>query len=383
MLNRCLWENNINDAIYWVLFSKKGKMERKILLSPKDFRPSFPDWNIEGILNPAAIRLPDNKIALFVRMSESSKDTGKKSFTCPIIVSHDEYRTSNEIVRAGEIISRDSNVIYLKNGICRLTNISHFRKVILKKNGFDVDEISSFPDFTGIPEDGEYGVEDPRIVKIGRKYYMTYVSISGNEGVSSSLAESIDLKTWKRRGVIFREQNKDAVLFPEKIGGMYVALNRPEVFYEFHRPAIWISHSPDLVFWGREQSLLLPRENSWESNRIGAGAPPIKLDKGWLLFYHGVEVSSDNTYVYSAGTVLLDLKNPNKVIARTSKKKPLFTSSLDYEKMLDENKRVIFPTGVVPDLNGRDLLVYSGAGDRFTSVIKVGIDEVMNSMESV
>jgi beta-1,2-mannobiose phosphorylase / 1,2-beta-oligomannan phosphorylase len=356
--------------------------KRRILLRPEDFKPSFPGWEVDGVMNPGAIRRADGKVVLYVRVAEQHKPEPGKSMTCPVIVSHDDYHMGKEKVKRAEIISTEGNVIYLKGGICRLTNISHFRKVILNEDGVSIEKISDFPDFTGTEKEGEYGVEDARLMKIGARYYMTYVSVSGETGVSSSLAESKDLKKWNRRGIIFREQNKDAVLFPSKIKGRFVALSRPESFYEFHRPAIWISFSPDLVYWGEDGVLLLPRENSWESNRIGAGPPPLQTERGWLLFYHGVNII-DKQYIYSVGSVLLDLKNPKKILARTSKKKPLLTSNNKFETMEGEEKKVVFPTGVVLDKNGRDLIIYSGAGDRYISVMKIGLKDVFRSMVEV
>ena len=361
-------------------------MTKKLLLRPEHFTPSFPEWKIDGVLNPSAVRLPNEKVVLFVRVMESPFAHTDDTLHCPVIISKEEYKATSEAVGKGEIATRDRNVIYLRNGTCRLMNISHFRKVVLSKDGFEIEHISNSPDFTGTPDDGDYGIEDPRIVKIGKRYVMTYVSVSRKEGVSSSLAISNDLKKWERKGVIFQEQNKDAVIFPEKIGGMYVALNRPEVFYEFHRPAIWISYSPDLIYWGREKSLLLPRGKSWESERLGAGPPPLKTDKGWLLLYHGVKKTKNafdggDIYTYSVGGTLLDIKNPERVIARSSKRRPLFSAIKEYERMLGENKRVVFPTGMIYDIDKRYLLIYSGAGDRFVSVQRILLKDILSQLE--
>ena len=269
--------------------------------------------------------------------------------------------------------------MYLKDGSCRLPTISHFKKAVLKEEGFSLDEVYQKPIFTGMPGDGDYGVEDPRIIKFGKNYLMTYVSVSTNEGVSTSLAISKDLKNWKRQGIIFREQNKDVVLFPEKIKGKFVAYHRPEGFFEFSRPGIWISYSPDLVYWGRERSIMRPRRSSWDEVRIGAGCPPIRTDKGWLLIYHGVK-DVDKKGVYSAGVALIDFKNPEKIIARTPASNPLISPSKKYEeKGFVDN--VIFPTGAVLDLNKKDLLIYSGGADSFVSVKKISIKEILKSLE--
>jgi beta-1,2-mannobiose phosphorylase / 1,2-beta-oligomannan phosphorylase len=357
-------------------------IQSKLLLQPKDFKPTLSHWKIDGVLNPAAIRLPNNKIMLYVRLAEMSTAKSGNKMVCPIITSEKKFKTTNEKIHKHEIRSKDGPVMFLKSGICRLSTISHFRKVILSEDGFNVESISTSPDFTGSHSEAEYGVEDPRIVNINGKYYMTYVGVSKHNGVSSYLAESKDLKKWDKLGIIFREQNKDAVLFPEKIDGEYVAFNRPEAFYEFHRPSIWISYSPDLKYWGRDTNVILPRSKSWDSERVGAGPPPIKTDKGWLLIYHGVGEKEGNI-VYSVGAALLDLKHPKRIIARTPKKESLISPKEEYENELYENKKVIFPTGIVPDLDKKNLLIYYGAGDRKIGVKKISLDYILNSLVNI
>ena len=229
--------------------------------------------------------------------------------------------------------------------------------------------------------DGEFGVEDPRMVKIGNKYLMSYTIVNLKEGVCTSLAISKDLKKWERKGIIFRQQNKDVVLFPEKINGEYVALHRPEGTIEFSKKSIWISHSPDLIHWGREKSIMLSRPGSWGDAWIGSAAPPIKTKKGWLLFYHGVKTLGKKK-LYSVGAALLNLKNPEKVIARTSPWTPLIKPTEKYEKkgFIDG---VVFPTGAVPDLDGKHVLIFSGGADSVTTVKKLNIKEILDGLEYV
>lgn len=358
--------------------SKKNKFKYKLLLTKKDIKPSFKVWQVGGVLNPAAIRLPNKKIMLYARVAEIHKKNKEGTVVCPVIVSKERYEARGEKIHKGKVLGKEANVLFLDSGLCKLTSISHLRKVILDESGMNVEKIAERPTFTGTHYEGDYGVEDARFTKIGSKYYMTYVTVSTHEGVSTSLAESIDLKKWKRRGIIFREQNKDAMLFPEKINGKYVALHRPEGFFEFSKPSIWISHSPDLTYWGEEKTIIHPRPNSWESERIGAGAPPIKTKKGWLCIYHGVEQIKKKN-VYSAGAMLLDLKNPEKVLARSSKNKPLLTPSTKHEKsgFVDN---VVFPTGAILSLDKKDLLIYSGGADSVITVRKIPIEDIMKNM---
>ncbi len=350
------------------------EIKDKLLLKPEDFKPSFKDWSIDSIFNPAAIRLPNKKIMLYVRVAEKPDFKGSKLQFPRIVGGKVEMEKIHK-----EDVKRIADFVYLKDGTCRLVNISHFRRAILDKTGFFVEEIEQEPIFEGREDYEDYGVEDPRIVKIGNNYLMTYVSVSSKQGVSTSLAVSKDLKNWDRKGIIFVEQNKDVVLFPEKIKGRYAALHRPEGLFKIKTPSIWISYSKDLIYWGDNKSIINPRIHSWENERIGSGSPPIKTKKGWLLIYHGVKGLDENK-VYTVGFALLDLKNPEKVIARTSEKAPFLKPGTKYEKKGFFNN-IIFPTGIVQDLNKKDLLIYSGAADIYISVKKISIKDILNSME--
>jgi beta-1,2-mannobiose phosphorylase / 1,2-beta-oligomannan phosphorylase len=358
---------------------KKMVAETKLLLKPEDFNPSFRDWKVYGVLNPAAIRLPNKKILLYVRVAESVVKKDEGGFNCPMITSKKHFEVHYEKFPKRKIVRKKKKIVYLSDGTCRLPTISHFKRVVLDEAGFNVEKIGNFPSFLGRPRGSEYGVEDARFTKIGRKYLMTYVGVSVHEGVSTYLAESLNVRNWRRRGLIFREQNKDVVIFPEKIAGRYVALHRPETMFEFSKPSIWISYSPDLIYWGREKSILKPRKGTWEEERLGSGPPPLKTKKGWLLIYHGVKQEGDVS-TYSVGAALLDLKNPEKVIARTSSKMPLLVPEYDYEKK-GFISNVIFPTGLVMDLNGKDLFLYSGGADSVISVRKLVLKDVLDSME--
>jgi len=359
------------------------KIIEKVLLKPEDFKPSLKNSKIEGIFNPGAIRMSNGQIILYVRVAERGNLKNGKLLQCPVVVSRKEYKLELKKIEKNEILKQNGNILYLKTGECRLTTMSYFKRVILDKTGMNVKTLEPKPIFTGLPTESNYGVEDPRIIKLGDKYLMTYVSLSSTEGVSTALAISKDLIKWKRKGIIFRTQNKDVVIFPEKINNRFVALHRPESSFVFSRPSIWIAYSKDLIYWGRDKSILRPREKSWDSLRIGSGPPPIKTKKGWLVIYHGVKEIQEKDVekkIYSAGAVLLDLKDPSKILARSPKKKPLFEPSHKHEKEgFVEN--VIFPTGIVRDLDKDYLLIYSGEADKLISVRRMKIDDILNSMK--
>jgi len=191
------------------------------------------------------------------------------------------------------------------------------------------------------------GVEDPRITRIGDTFYMVYVAYS-EHGTRVSLAASQNLIAWERLGVILPdEDNKDAALFPEKIGGRYVLLHRRE-------PNIWLAYSDDLIHWTDHQIIMRPRPGTWEHRKIGIAGPPEKTPYGWLLIYHGV----DTNYVYRLGVALLDLEDPAKVIKHQDD--PILEPEEDWE-LHGDVPNVVFSCGQV--LTDESLYVYYGGAD--------------------
>jgi predicted GH43/DUF377 family glycosyl hydrolase len=167
------------------------KVIEKLLVSPKDLKPSVPGWKIEGIFNPAAIRLSNKKIVLIARVAERSP-LSQGTGICPVIAAGKWFETRFELIHGKNIARKKGNVLFLKNGTCRLKTFSHFKKIELKENGLEVERIEQKLFFTGKPGDGDYGVDDPRITKLKDVHAMTYVSVSLNEGVCTSLALSKD-----------------------------------------------------------------------------------------------------------------------------------------------------------------------------------------------
>jgi predicted GH43/DUF377 family glycosyl hydrolase len=138
---------------------------------------------------------------------------------------------------------------------------------------------------------------------------MTYTAYGANS-YFPMIAHSQNLIAWEDVGPLERAENKDHILFPEKIGGRYVILHR-------RAKHIWIGFSADLVHWTDHQILMAPRpDNStgqhWDSVSIGSNGVPIKTPYGWLLFYHGY----GSPIVYRHSIALLDLNDPTKVLHR-------------------------------------------------------------------
>jgi len=204
-----------------------------------------------------------------------------------------------------------------------------------------------------------YGVEDPRITKIGNKYYMTYTAYSP-EDIKIALASTDNFFRWKRYGIILPnfDPNKDAVLFPEKIGGKYVMLHRDP-------PSIWIAYSDDLIHWNGHKKIADPIKNHWENEKIGAGGPPVKTPYGWLLVYHAVQkhAPEPSRLTYRLGFMLLDLEDPSKVIKRTSE--PVLEPKEAWE-IFGGVPQVVFTDALIDYQD--QYLIYYGAADNYIAL---------------
>lgn len=197
---------------------------------------------------------------------------------------------------------------------------------------------------------------DPRITKIDDMYYICHASES-RYGCQISVAKTLDFKRFEKIAVCSEPTNRNMVLFPEKINGLYVRLDRP--FESGTRGNIWISYSPDLIYWGRSECIMESRTFAWDQGKIGPGCPPVKTNEGWLIIYHGT-TPRINGQIYKAGIALLDLKDPRKVLARS--KEYIMAPREIYERVGDV-PNVVFPTCAIPFPDKDELRIYYGAAD--------------------
>ena len=216
----------------------------------------------------------------------------------------------------------------------------------------------------------EDGIEDPRLTVIDGQYYIMYTAL-GRYGHRIALAQTDDFKTFRRIALVSDPGNKDGVLFPEKINGMYIRLDRP---IGNDIGSIWISYSPDLLNWGKSELVISPRTRYWDSFRIGASVPPIRTERGWLEIYHGVKMTSAGP-IYRAGTVMLDLDNPAEVVGRCLT--PILSPREEYERIGDVGN-VVFAGGAIVESDG-EVKIYYGAADTSICVATAHIDELIES----
>lgn len=343
------------------------RYEKNPIITPKDVIPTRDDFEIICVFNAGAVRFKD-EIILLLRVAE--RPIAQDGYVSTTVLDLDKENSEYKILnfKKGDPnldISDPRGIIYKKKSY--LTSISHLR-IARSKDGFNF-EIDKEPFIRALGIHEEFGVEDPRITFIDGQFLIDYTSVS-RLGIGTSLISTKDFKSYERMGVIFPPMNRDVAIFPEKIDGKYVALHRPYTA-PFAKPSMWLAYSEDLIKWGEHKLLMTPDENSWDSIRIGAGAPPIKTDKGWLEIYHGV--SDDETY--SLGVLLLDLDDPSKILFRS--KTPFLTPQEHYEK-IGFVKNIIFSNGMVC-LSERDnqIIIYYGAADKYLCAAQYALDEIL------
>jgi len=278
----------------------------------------------------------------------------KRHVNNPIITVDDVPFKVNSIFNPGAVKQGDEYIL-----LCRVempNGRSSF--VMARSNDGYSFSIDSRPVLT--PEDHKecyeyvvWGIEDPRINKIDHKYYLTYTGYSKYKPMVI-LSETEDFQSFKIHGPISEPANKDCAIFPEKIGGNYWKLDRPQAN---ERNDIWISKSPDLIHWGNYSVLMEPELGTWEADKIGGSTPPIKTKEGWLMLYHGVRGFGIST-IYKLGVVLLDIDNPRKVIGKS--KYPILAPEKDYERVGDVGN-VVFTNGWIRESDDSIKIYYSGA----------------------
>lgn len=332
----------------------------------------------------------------------------KKYVNNPILSPNDNNWECRCVLNPGVIYDEEHKkfvMLYRAAG----NDIAHIIRCGLAESddGIHFERVSDKPVFEASREEADGGcIEDPRIVKMGDIYLITYAARSYAPGqywllpnakcpykteedvysenlprlartncTASFLAATKNFKTYKRLGRITdtRYDDRDVILFPEKVGGKYVILSRPKNQDDagLKMPSIWISFVDDLLD-PLTPTLLMTGETNWETLRIGAGTPPIKTEKGWFLLYHGV----DDNGIYRIGALLLDLEDPSKILART--RNYIMEPEYEYETCGLYNG-CVFPTGTV--VKDGILYVYYGTADKHIGLATANFDELIKYLD--
>lgn len=337
------------------------------IIEPKDISPTRDDFEVIGVFNAAVTRLGD-EVLLLIRVAERPKVSGN-NISVPI------YSIEKKTVVLKPFDKNDSSIDFSDPRLIvtpqgtYLTSISHLR-LARSKDGVNF-EIEDSPAISAVNEYETFGIEDARITRIPTSrdtYYINYVGVSPN-GVTTCLISTKDFMEYKRHGVIFYPDNKDVVIFPEKINGSFYAMHRP-VSGLFGKNDIWLAESPDLISWGNHRFLMSPALCGWDCAKIGAGAVPFSIptSRDWVEVYHGV----DKQNRYSLGAVLLDSGQPWKVLARTTE--PIFAPQADYE-CRGFFGNVVFTCGLL--FEEEKIKLYYGAADTSICYAQMDLDDIM------
>jgi predicted GH43/DUF377 family glycosyl hydrolase len=343
-------------------------MEKQLLIKSQDLKPSREGFEILGVFNPGVIRFND-EIIMIARVSESIIQDDEHHFAIPILNDANQIKPL-KIRKDDENYNFSDSRIIINHKNNYLTSISHFR-IGRSKDGINF----TFDDDAKIMPETKYeayGIEDPRITFIDGEFYITYSGISCY-GINVRLMKTKDFKTFVRLGNIFHSDNKDCVIFPEKINGKYFALHRPSLS-QFGKLDIWLAQSNNLIEWGNHEILSQARVEYEESYRLGAGAVPFLTDKGWLVIYH----IADESNTYHLAAMLLEKTDPSKVLMRS--KQPLLQPTEEYEKVGFMNN-VVFTCGML--VEEQSIKIYYGACDELVAVCNLSMADVFVNMEAV
>lgn len=269
------------------------------------------------------------------------------------------------------------------------------------KNGYDFERTADFPVMGAVAAGWDGGsVEDARIVRFGKYYFITYAAVAVSPGqywlnrssrrlpkelpeeaplalrqnmTRTGLAITKDFRQFYRPGYLTDAtvDDRDVVIFPEKVNGKFVTLHRPMQWvgatYGTENPAIWMAFSDDLLEQ-KKLALLAKAEYDWEV-KIGGAAPPIKTDEGWLMLYHAVGKDEK----YRVGAMLLDLENPMKILHRSTE--PILEPELAFENQGIYNG-ICFPCGNVV-IDGT-FFVYYGGADQYVGVASCALRKLLD-----
>lgn len=339
------------------------------LLRPADVVPSRDGLEVECLLNPGVFRY-GGRTGLVLRVAERPfQETGWRS--TPVLDPLEPSGMAILSVRTDDPDLDDSDPrAFDYKGQRYLTTLSHLRLAWSDDGVHFTPDVA--PALVGHGALESYGIEDSRVTELDGTYYLTYTGVSPS-GVGVCLSSTTDWVHFHNHGMIIPPSNKDCALFPTKVNGDYVCLHRPSNLY-IGGHYIWMATSPDLIHWGNHKCLAWSRPGLWDSARVGAGAEPIRTERGWLVIYHGA--NSDPRYCL--GALLLDLNDPSRVLARSFE--PIMEPLAPYEQT-GFFGNVVFTNGHT--LDDDTVTVYYGAADEVICGAHFSLAEILGTLSEV
>jgi beta-1,4-mannooligosaccharide/beta-1,4-mannosyl-N-acetylglucosamine phosphorylase len=240
--------------------------------------------------------------------------------------------------------------------------------------------------FEGLDEVRErvYHVYDARLTRLEGAYYVMF-AMDMDGGCQLGLARSEDLRRFRFLGVTSTDDVRNGVLFPEKVGGVYLRLERPNRARQAGGPTtgseIWLAESDDLIRWRPRGPVMAGRFHYWDEF-IGSGPPPVKTRRGWLHVYHGVATHFGSANIYQAGVSLLDLADPSKLLGRS---RGNILEPREMYELAGQVPNVVFPSGMIVEELDADgfappsspVRIYYGAADTVVGLAETTVGELL------
>ena len=312
------------------------RVKNNPIISPNNIDSSNPEmFDVSSVFNPGAIKF-DGKTILLLRVQNRGRET--------------------MLVKAE---SNDGSKFVIENVPLEISGLDRINETI-------------------------FHIYDPRVTFLDERFYiMVAVDVIGK--CLLGIIQTQDFNSFEFLGFTGKKDNRNGVLFPEKINGKYARLDRPNL-KELESGtttgnAIWYSESDNLFHWPTTRQVMEGRFHYWDEN-IGAGPPPVKTETGWLLIYHGITMHYQP--IYQAGVVLLDLNEPWRVISRGRYN---VLEPREIWELVGQVPNVVFPSGIIVesyDENGfakssSDVKLYYGAADTHIGLATSTIQELIDA----
>ena len=310
-------------------------------------------------------------------MSHQHPELFRRHKLNPILTAVNWPYPVNSVFNPGATLLLDGTTLLL----CRVEDrrgLSHLCAA-RSANGVDDWQIDPQPTLSADPEhfpEELWGIEDPRITYVPElsQYAIVYTAYTrGGPGVALALTE--DFRHFERFGMIMPPEDKDAALFPHRIGGYWALIHRPVSAPGAH---MWLSYSPDLRHWGSHKLMLEARIGGWwDANKVGLSPPPIETTQGWLIIYHGLRQTAAGC-LYRLGLALFDLHTPERCLIRGSEW--VFGPEEGYERHGDVD-HVVFPCGYTLAPDGDAIHLYYGAADSSIALATGSVRAILEWLE--
>ena len=234
----------------------------------------------------------------------------------------------------------------------------------------------------------ETNVYDMRLTKHEDGYiYGVFCSESKDTSVNdlsaavaaAGIVRTRDLKTWERLDnltTLHSPQQRNVVLHPEFVNGKYAFYTRPmdDFIDTGSGGGIGFGLCDDIehAVIDEEKMTSLRKYHTITEVKNGAGAVPIKTEKGWIHIAHGVRNTAAGLryVIYAFAT---DLNDPSRVIAEPS---GMLIGPRGGERVGDVSN-VVFTNGAITTENG-DVYIYYASSDTRMHVASTTIDKLID-----